>query len=73
MISDALIRELLMLSLGNLQVVVSRLCRYTYIKGVLTGPGIEILGDGSRCAAAIARRSLLCPAHCFLLFLLSIK
>jgi hypothetical protein len=24
--------------------------RYTYIKGVLTGPGIEILGDGSRCA-----------------------
>ena len=73
MISNALIRELLMLSLGNLQVIVSRLCRYTYIKGVLTGPGIEILGDGSRCAAAIARQSLLCPAHCFRFFLLSIK
>lgn len=68
MISGALIRELPTLSLRNLQVVVSRPRRYTYIKGVLTGPGIEILGDGSRCAAAVARQSLLCRRVVFLSF-----
>jgi hypothetical protein len=51
------------------------LCRYTYIKGVLTGPGIEILGDGSRylrCALflLLGLRSwgpffLFCPCHIF--------
>jgi hypothetical protein len=58
-ISGVLSRQMPMFYPRNPEDFVSQLCRYTYIKGVLTGPGIEILGDGSRCATPFTNQNFL--------------